>query len=403
MIMAPHVLAIGDLRPAHRQLVALGARLTLLIPANRLQIKDLGLYQRIIVVPATAPVEEWVAFAKALHAIDPVDAIGGFQELLQDTAAIVATALGLPFHPLEVIQATRQKDLMRRTLQDAGVDPTPNARVCDAGEVARFATAHGYPLILKPVDGSASRGVSIIRTTEEIEPAITWCQAGTQATPMLVEPFLAGEEFSVETLSEEGVHRIICITRKYKEAAHFIELGHCLPAIVDAATGARIYRVVDQALTALGLRFGPAHTEIMVCAHQVFVVETQARLAGDHIFDLIRAAYDIDLIDLWARQTLGERVLERLPTPLVAPLFAAIWYAAPHNRGVIVRFEGEEAARALPDVLKVKTIIEPGMALSALQGSSTRPAYAIATGISPEAAVDRAQAAIGQLRVVIAE
>ena len=402
--MGPHVLVIGDLRPAHRKLVALGARLSLMIPANRVQIKDMAFYDRQLILPPNADEAEWTALAAALHGVDPIAAIGGFQELLQDKAAIIAAALGLPFHPLEVIQATRQKDVMRRMLQAAGVDRIANRRVASAAEIASFAADYGYPLILKPVDGQASRGVSLLRSAADADAALDWGQPEAQPTQMLVEPFLEGDEFSVEALSEGGVHHMICITRKYKESEHFIELGHCLPAAVAPETAARIYRTVSAALTALGLRFGPSHTEVIVCGDQVHIVETHARPAGDHIFELIEAVSGIDLIELWARQTLGESVAERLPAlPLPLDSFAAIWYAPPVSDGIVAQIQGEDIARALPGVLKVKAIVAPGARISSLHGSSSRPAYAIATGAAPDEALARAQAAIQRLAIELIE
>jgi biotin carboxylase len=402
--MGPHVLVIGDLRPAHRKLVALGARLTLMIPANRVQTKDMAFYERQLILPPNADEAEWIALATALHHIDPIAAIGGFQELLQDKAALIAAALGLPFHALEVIQATRQKDMMRRMLQAAGVDRTANRRVSSAAQIAGFAADYGYPLILKPVDGQASRSVSLLRSAADADAALSWSQGDSQPMQMLVEPFLEGDEFSVEALSEGGAHYMICITRKYKESEHFIELGHCLPAALAPETAARIYRTVSDALTALGLLSGPSHTEVIVCGEQVHIVETHARPAGDHIFELIEAVSGIDLIELWVRQALGESVVDRLPTlPLPLDSCAAIWYAPPVSDGIVANIQGEDVARALPGVLKVKAIAAPGARMSGLHGSSSRPAYAIATAAAPDQALARAQAAIRQLTIELIE
>ena len=47
---------------------------------------------------------EWLGAACSIHRAEAVDAIGGFNEPTQDRAAVIAAALGLPFHPAAVIR-----------------------------------------------------------------------------------------------------------------------------------------------------------------------------------------------------------------------------------------------------------------------------------------------------------
>ena len=116
--MPRHILLVGRNREVYGRAKQLGLKLSMVVPMPMLKtLGNLGSYDRIVGLPATASDEEWVEAARLIHRLDPVDAIGGFQETTQEQAAIIAGALGLPFHSPATICATRQKDEMRELLR----------------------------------------------------------------------------------------------------------------------------------------------------------------------------------------------------------------------------------------------------------------------------------------------
>ena len=88
-----------------------------------------------------------------------VDAVIPVDEDTAVAAAAISEALGLPSNPPEAAAAARNKAVLRRLLNAAGV-PTPRSRLFhradDPDGVARAVT---YPCVLKPTFLAASRGV----------------------------------------------------------------------------------------------------------------------------------------------------------------------------------------------------------------------------------------------------
>ncbi|HEY0992757.1 MAG TPA: ATP-grasp domain-containing protein [Kofleriaceae bacterium] len=399
--MSAHVLVIGGLRPVHKRLKARGARLSLVIETHRIKPDDPPFYGRILGVAKDAPLAEYMAAARAVHSLDPITAVGAYHELFQDMAAHIASALELPFHALDTITTVRHKDVMRQRLRAAGVDPTIACRVQTADHVRAFAATHGYPVVLKPVDGWASIGVSVLRGDADIAPAVDWLQRGSPESAMLVEQHLAGDEISVEAMSERGVHRIVCATQKFKETVHYVELGHIIPAPLPPEVEAAVRATVDRALTAVGIRDGASHTEVMLTATGPRIVETHTRLGGDQIPELIEFVSGVDLMDLWARQTLGERVLGEVPDRLPESKYAAIWFVTPEAVGTVERVDGEAEARAMPGVTSVQTWKPAGSKVDGLRDSFSRGVGIIAIGESPGEAMSRAQDAGKRIRFVV--
>ncbi|MFJ4899129.1 ATP-grasp domain-containing protein [Streptomyces sp. NPDC088727] len=364
--------------------------------------------QRLIVLREDAPVEEWVAAARFVHAVDPVDRLTNFTEKDTEKTAAIGLDLGLDWHSAETVRAVADKYAMRRVLAEAGVGQVVAETVHDVEGVLKVAERTGYPLICKPVRGVASKGVTRIDGPADIPRALEWGAEGAgdlDAPDLLVEQFLSGDEYSVECVSEDGEHLAVGVTRKISEHDHFVEVGHVVPAPLPDADGRRIRTTVTDMLTALGVRRGVTHTEVIVAADAVHIVETHLRPAGDEIPELWARVSGVDLIDVVARQAVGLKVLDGLRTTLAAPHdgpeAAAIWYACPDAVGEIVEVAGEEEARALEGVVDVEVLREPGKRLKGVTGSFARGAHVCAVGTTQDEALRRAQEGVRKLSFTV--
>jgi biotin carboxylase len=360
---------------------------------------------RIIVIRESAPLQEWVALAHCVDGLARVQAIGAFGEFDQDKAAAIATALQLPFFPADVIAAVYDKALMRQRLREAGVENIPAAIVCSAAEVARFGQRNGFPLIVKPKNGTGSK--SIVKVLSEKDVAEGFGRAtqaaGTQA--LVAEPFLHGPEISVEAFSEQGAHRVLGISEKQSDQ-NFVEMGHMvrLPVPDDAPVLDYVPRLLD----ALGITDGPTHTELILTSAGPRMVETHTRAGGDQIPQLFQAITGIDMIELAVRQVLGEHVLAGLDEHLAAAgsaiRFAAIRFLAPPKTGTLVSVEHVAEAAGLPSVTSCTVLKKPGDPLIApARDSYDRLAFSVAVAGSGGAAVDAAEQALRTLTVTVAD
>ncbi|WP_392667290.1 ATP-grasp domain-containing protein [Streptomyces sp. LN785] len=363
---------------------------------------------RLIVLREDAPVDEWVAAARFVHGVDPVDRLTNFTEKDTEKTAAIGNALGLPWHSPETVRAVADKCEMRRVLTAAGVGGITAETVHDAEGVLKVAEKAGYPLICKPVRGVASKGVTRIDGPADIERALAWGATGAgdlDSPELLVEPFLSGDEYSVECVSEDGGHLVVGVTHKISEHDHFVEVGHVVPAPLAAGDEQRIAATVRDMLTALGVRQGVTHTEVIVSADAVHVVETHLRPAGDEIPELWARISGVDLIDVVARQAVGLKVLDDVRATLErtpdGPRAAAIWYACPDAVGEIVEVTGEDEARELEGVVDVEVLREPGKRLNGVTGSFARGAHVCAVGGTQEEALERAREGVRKLSFTV--
>lgn len=223
-------------------------------------------------------------------------------ETLVEQTGLLADALGLPGPGLRATRACRSKALQRfyvPRLGPAAVVVPPGRR--DAPEVA----AAGFPAVVKPAGRHSSSGVAAVPDRAGLRRRLADFPADEV---VLVEQQVTGQEFSVETLVQEGKAVFASVTRKETTEAHgtFVELSHTVPS---DRTGARaeVLEANRALLDALAFADGIAHSEWRVdAAGRPVLMEIAARTPGDGLMTLYHLATGVPLEPEIMRVALGE-------------------------------------------------------------------------------------------------
>jgi biotin carboxylase len=315
-----------------------------------------------------------------------------------DNAARINDLFGLGGTSLEVSRRFRDKLTMRRHL--AGRDPlaVAAAPLHTRADLDAFGAAHGYPFIVKPTDATASIGVQRASGPDDLDRVWATVQSlrGTRTDRVstlfvlqdfLMEEFVGGPEFSVESFSFDGRHVIIAITEKFTDPAHFAELGHAVPARLDQATQERIRASVSQFLDLMGYRDGPGHTEIRLDGLGPRIIEGHNRVAGDAITELVIGAYGIDLNKLSVAWPM--RLCEALPDTPKPHAGACVRFMI-SDGGQVEAVEGVDAARRQAGVMDIRISAKPGDKVSALRDNWDRLALIAVTAADTDSAIEKA-------------
>jgi len=300
-------------------------------------------------------------------------------DLAMLTVNYVAQQMGLTSNSMAATEVSTNKSLMRQRFAQMG-DPSPRS-VRVTPETQLDAIDLAYPLIVKPVDRSGSRGVTKITRPDQLAGAVERAMAQGFEKAAVVEEFAEGIEYSVESLSWQGAHTVLAVTRKYTTGAPgFIETGHIEPAGLDAGTLKRVEAVTRHALTSLGLTCGASHTEIKIDRDgAIRLIEIGGRMGGDCIGSaLVELSTGIDFV-----RAVIETALGRAPEN-IEPLF---------HRAAAVRFiltqddlnALERVKREAPQMLKEYSV-QPFDGRQ-VTDSSTRFGYFLLHADAPEALV----------------
>ncbi len=303
--------------------------------------------------------------AGAWHAMRPFHAVISMTEPGLLPAAVLAESLGLGGPSVETVTLLRDKAAMRRRLASLGgqVPATTGTQVAD---ITSFGRSHGYPCIVKPPSGTASQGVSLVHSDAEAVRAVRRLTA-LGAAAFLIESYLTGREFSVETLSFDGEHVVAAITEKFVGPS-FVEVGHLVPARVSPAEAAELRRAALALLDAVGLRDGAAHTEIRLGPEGARVIESHTRVGGDRINELVRISWGVDMI----AAAVAWMLLRQRPHIPAGPRAAAcIRYFTPLP-GTVTRMTGAGEVRRHPSVVELEITARTGDVIGPVEQSADR-------------------------------
>jgi biotin carboxylase len=283
---------------------------------------------------------------------------------------------------------------MRKHLatQDAGTIPFGWAAGRDS--LLEFGARAGYPFIVKPTDATASFGVLRVDSPGDVDAAWERIRAmlgnrtdrgSTLFTvrEFLMEAYVDGPEFSVESFSFDGRHVTVAITEKLVAPGLYTELGHTMPARLDAVAASAITDAVGRFLDAIGLTDGPTHTEVRVGPDGPVVIESHNRVGGDLINELTEAATGVDMAGLAVGWPL--RLVPELPSTVTAKAGACIRFLH-RDTGVVAAVSGLDEVRAHPDVIAASITAAPGDAVRALRDNWDRLGYVAVSGPSAESA-----------------
>lgn len=212
------------------------------------------------------------------------------------------------------------------------------------------------PCVVKPSRGVGSEGVFVCRDVERLNEAFRQLKGtarlGSDArnTLLLVQQFLDGPEYAVDSVSRFGHHKICAVWKYEKRGVVYLatRLVECDDRICDAVT---------RALDAVEYKNGPAHTEVIVDDVPT-VVEINCRFHNADVPPLVAATGGVDAVTATAAALADVDEWNRIPDrPRLNGMHATLLHLNvddDSSSGILRRFREDNLAkiRDLPSVLK---------------------------------------------------
>jgi hypothetical protein len=208
-------------------------------------------------------------------------------ETLVEPTGLLADYFDLPFPGLRAARACRNKYLQRWYLPD--LSPV-SVLIPPGGRNSVDHESVPFPAVVKPATRHSSEGVQMVHGRAELAAQLADYPA--QET-ILVEQMITGQEYSVESLTQDGKTLFSSVTRKETtdtESQYFVEMAHTVPAVRDDAWDA-VQRANVAMLDRLGVENGITHAEWRLDERgEARLIEVAARTPGDGIMVLYRLA-----------------------------------------------------------------------------------------------------------------
>lgn len=298
--------------------------------------------------------------------------------------AYVAEKLGLPGIGAEAAKRATDKFAMREACRQAGI-PTPKfCLVTTVGEVAAAAREIGFPLIVKPVDNQASRGVTKIKDERDLAGAVARAFLASRTHRILFEELMIGPELSVESFIADGVITVLGVSEKKKSEYPFpFDLELIYPGNYSIEHLTQIKALNENVINAIGISMGFAHAEMILTANGPRLIEIAARGCGARIAtDLLPVLTGIDLLGARLSQALGDAV--ELPKVAYDTFGIVRFFELPEGR--IRSINGVREAASEPGIIHLDFVPVVGDRITKAQSGDQRPGFLIGVAKSRGAA-----------------
>ncbi len=333
-------------------------------------------------------------------------AVVGTDDSVSELAGAIAERLNLPGNPPHAARYSHRKDHARRCLKAAGVAipdfETITFIQIETGQRPQLS----YPLVLKPLSLSASRGVirvnnetQFLAASQRIQPMLAEQENDEERSTLLLEQFLPGIEVALEGMLDHGQLQLLTLFDKPEplNGPFFEESYYITPSRLSPTLQEKILSVTAEACRSYGLRHGPIHAELRIDGEQVWVIEVAARTIGGQCGRLLTFGSGHTLEQLVIAQAMGKPLALKKAPEAVGVLMIPIPKA-----GLLRRVEGVMAAEKVPYITSLEISLYSGYELVPLPEGSSYLGFIFAKAPTPKLVETALREAHDCLNIVIA-
>ncbi len=221
----------------------------------------------------------------------------------------VCDRMGLPGIPMEAAKVLCNKALMKQAFLAGGVRCAEGEKAYNLNEAVRIAEGIGYPVVVKRVDSSGSRGVTVVRRAEDMRNAWLYAKEKTTQDYVLVERMLRGVEIGVDGFIRD--HKVVFLAPHtkfiYQGPSSTVPVGHAFPCPMSKALEEDIREQMQRAADASGADNCCFNADVFVEGDRCWVIELGGRCGATCIPELIGVSYGFDYYEAMLKEASGER------------------------------------------------------------------------------------------------
>jgi biotin carboxylase len=232
-------------------------------------------------------------------------------------------------------------------------------------------------VIIKPIDSSGSRGISVVARSFIVPEQLKRASQLSSNGEIIIEEFIEGREYAVESIRLSGLSYPILVTYKDKVVDTNSTVANLLKtASLTSFQENQIRHLLASAHDALSYDNGVCHTEIIEDMEGHFwLVETAGRGAGFGVSEhFIKYATGYDYFETSLRFDLGMQI--SMPSPSLPLMISAVRFIETiPGRFISIKNESNVA---------IQQLISSGELMSAPETDGDRVGYFYVNGASSQ-------------------
>lgn len=288
----------------------------------------------------------------------------GFNDMLLPYYAEICEKAGLPcYGTKEQFETLIAKDKYKALCRQFGVPCIPEYSIED--EHIK------YPVLVKPVDSSGSRGITICHDKEELLKAVEIGKQASKTGKVLIERYMDGREVTVFWTFQDGNYYLSALGNrhvKHNQGNDVIPLpvGYTFPSVFLPKYRAEVEENCKRMFRHLGIKDGMMFMQCKVEDGTCYVYDLGFRLTGSLEYKILKrvCGYDplVMMIEFALTGEMGEEsIAEKAVPEFKTPAFNVSCLCGP---GKIKEITGIEEVKAMPEAEDVVIAHTPGESIT---------------------------------------
>ena len=248
---------------------------------------------------------------------EKIDGVVNATEFAVLVSSYVAEKLNLPGLNFETAKIVKNKYEIRKKMLENGITNVP--QFFEVENIEQLNDIKGkikFPVIIKPASGLGSLHVYRIDDFETLSEKIIEVIDGSFNKKALIETFITGQEYGVESFVYNGEVFVLGIMKKNMTPLPYrSELGHIIPSELPEEIENKIKNVVTNLIMTLKINAGAVNMDLILSEdNEVFIIDVGARMGGNAITShIIPLSKGIDHVGNVIKYSMGDNNIELEP------------------------------------------------------------------------------------------
>lgn len=245
------------------------------------------------------------------------------------TAAYIAEKLGLQGNPYQSVEILCNKGRFRKFLLENSFSAPKAHGYASADDVLNAKISYEYPIIIKPVDSSGSKGATVLHSEEGLMEAVEFAFSFSRCHRIIVEHFIEKKHHYLiggDVFIENGKIVLWGLMNCHRDNSvnPLVPVGKSYPLQLEVEDIQRVKETLASMVEKLGIRNGSMNVELVVDkSNRVWPIDVGPRSGGNMIPDLLGDMFGVDIAEMSIEAAMG--------TPIKGKVHEPTGYYATHN------------------------------------------------------------------------
>lgn len=222
------------------------------------------------------------------------------------TIGYVVDQLKLNGTGFEASQKSMNKAQMKRCFFENGIRTADYRVVKTYDELKLVADEMGYPVMVKAVDSSGSRGITKVEAEPELLSAYNSSLLASKVQEVIVEQYLSGIEIGAQAVvMGTKVQEIFLHSDIVTPPPISVPIGHTMPLEVSETISEKTKSLIEDAIKALGIQDTVSNIDIMIVKGEPYLLEIGARMGATCLPENISIYSRCDIYEYLINLALG--------------------------------------------------------------------------------------------------